>query len=231
MDDKPKKIIKKDQHDQDISLASRLDLKDFTESSAASDKKVVSREDLIAKTVASEIVKKAQAEAGGIKQNAKAIYLQVEDKMREAKEKGFAQGRQEGLASVTQELLTIKKNQRQLLAELEKNALGLIYEIAQKIIGDNLQTSEAALMGMIRQALQSALGNQLVLYIHPQDMERIKSQNADLLNALQTSQSLNIKSSENVKPLGCVIESELGTIDAQLEYQLSAIKKALDLEG
>ena len=75
-----------------------------------------------------------------------------------------------------------------------------------------------------------AMGNELTVYLNPQDYDRIKKHSAPLMSVLQTTQTLQIKASENVKPSGCIIESELGTIDAQLDYQLEAIKKALEIE-
>ena len=46
---------------------------------------------------------------------------------------------------------------------------------------------------------------------------------------LDHSSSIQIRSDEKVKPKGCIVESEVGTIDAQLENQLKAIRKALGL--
>ena len=96
-------------------------------------------------------------------------------------------------------------------------------------MGDNLQTSDDAIVGMMRNALQSTMGDQLTLFVHPNDYERIKDQETTLMNVLQATQTLNIRPTENVQESGCVIESELGTIDAQLDYQLDAIKRALGL--
>ncbi|MFH1356852.1 MAG: FliH/SctL family protein [bacterium] len=227
--EKKSKIIKQDQVDDDISLESRLDMEEFAEGNNSVEKKVYSQAELKARDVAGGIIERAQDEAQLIKEKAKNIYQQVEDRMAEAKQQGYDEGRQEGLATVTEELAKIQQTQESFMAEVEKESISVIYEIAKKIMGDNLQTSDEAIVGMMRNALQSSMGNQLTLFVHPNDYERIKDQETTLMNVLQATQTLNIRPTENVQELGCVIESELGTIDAQLDYQLDAIKRALGL--
>ncbi|MBU0506192.1 hypothetical protein KJ708_09385 [bacterium] len=227
--EKKSKIIKQDQVDDDISLESRLDMDEFAEGNNSVEKKVYSQAELKARDVAGGIIERAQDEAQLIKEKAKNIYQQVEDRMAEAKQQGYDEGRQEGLATVTEELAKIQQTQESFMAEVEKESISVIYEIAKKIMGDNLQTSDEAIVGMMRNALQSSMGNQLTLFVHPNDYERIKDQETTLMNVLQATQTLNIRPTENVQELGCVIESELGTIDAQLDYQLDAIKRALGL--
>ena len=225
--EKKSKIIKRDQVDEYISLEARLNIDEFQESKKTIDKKVISKSELSDHQKAGDIIKKAREDATLIKNKAKEIFLQVEEKMAQAKKEGFEQGRQEGLATVTEELAKIEQNHKDFLESIEKESIGLVYEIAKKIMGDNLKTSDEALVGMVRHALQSSMGDQLTLYVHPSDYERIKDKESQLMSVLQASQTLSIKATENVQESGCVIESELGTIDAQLDYQLQAIKKAL----
>jgi flagellar biosynthesis/type III secretory pathway protein FliH len=40
---------------------------------------------------------------------------------------------------------------------------------------------------------------------------------------------MNIKEDEQIPPGGCVVETEMGAVDARLETQMTAIKKALGL--
>lgn len=225
------KIIKSDKIDQDVSISSRLDMIETSNASLASDKKIISPEDLDSIKKGKKIIEDAKAKAKIIKEAAKEIYLQIEQKMEESKQQGFEQGRQEGLASVTELLTKIQNQNQDMLDNIEKEAISLVYEIAQKVIGEELKSSDKALLGMIRHALQSSMGNELTLFVHPKDYERIKAKETQLMSVLQAVQTMYIKSSENVKESGCVIESELGTIDAQLEYQLEAIRKALGVDS
>lgn len=223
------KIIKKDQVDQDLSLETRLDLKDNADVALGTSKKVIASKDLSEREQAKSIIEKAHQEAEAIKAKAKSIYQQVENKMDEAKRAGFEKGREEGQASVTEELAKVQKQQQDLLTRVEKEAIGLVYEIAQKLIGDALKDSDEAIIGMIRQALQSSMGNELTLFVNPEDFDRVKAHEQKLLGMVQAIQSLHLKASEKVRPGGCIVESELGTIDAEFDLQMEAIKRALGL--
>ncbi len=224
------KIIKKADVDQNVSLETLLDMKESAGAWVDDGQKVLSAEEATDVQQARGIIQRANKEALVIRKHAKKVYLSVQEKMEEARRSGFEQGRQEGLASVTEQLVEIRTAKQELVSKLERHAVALVYDIAQKIIGETLKLNDESLMSMVRQALQSAMGNELTVYLNPQDYDRIKKHSAPLMSVLQTTQTLQIKASENVKPSGCIIESELGTIDAQLDYQLEAIKKALEIE-
>lgn len=224
------KIIKKTDVEKEVSLEARLDMEDPELTGLASDRKVISREDMEGFDRARKIIEEAREKARIIKEGARDLFRQIEQKVAQSQKEGFEKGRQEGLARVTETLATIKKQNQQFLAGLEKKCLALVYEISQKVIGDTLKISDEALLEMIRRALQSAMGHDLTLFIHPQDFDRVKANEKQLLASIETVQTLNLKPSENVKPGGCVIESELGTIDAELDYQLEAIARALGVD-
>lgn len=225
------KLLKKEKLDEDLSLGARLDMDEFTSSDAEdAERKVISQSELSYRGLRDEILAQARAEAAEIKEHAKKLYIQVEDKVREAREKGFVEGREAGLASVTEMLAKIAKQNEAIMAGLEKDTLKIIFEMASRIIGDAFKISDEALLGMIRQALSASLGNELTVLLNPADFERVKAQQSGLMAALHGSQVLKLRPAESVKPNSCVIESELGTIEANLELQLKAMKKALGLE-
>jgi len=229
--DRMPKLLKKEKLDEDLSLGARLDMNEFTSAMPEdSERKVISQSELSYRGLRDEILGQARVEAGVIKEHAKKLYLQVEDKVREASEQGFVDGREAGLASVTEMLTKIAKQNEDAMASLEKGTLKIVFEIASRLIGDAFKVSDEALLGMIRQALSASLGNELTVLLNPADFERVKASQSTLIAALHGSQVLKLRPAEPVKLNSCVVESELGTIEADLELQLKAIKKALGLE-
>lgn len=224
------KILKKDQIDEEVSLVGRLELEAFADDLGEIDNKIISPQTLVEKHKKQEILDGARKEAAAIREEARQLYLTVENKIKEASEKGHAEGREEGLASVTELLAKIRKDQEEVLKDLEKQALNLVVEIAHKVLGDALKTSDEALLGLIREALKESMGNELVVMVNPDDFEKMREKQNSLLTALQGSQTLQIKASAAVRPGSCMIESELGTLEAQLDLQLAAIKRALGIE-
>ena len=87
-----------------------------------------------------------------------------------------------------------------------------------------------AVVDLIRQALHAAIGQKIMILVNPKDLEEVKKNQVNLMQALDASKTLQIRADEKVAPHGCLIETEIGTIDAQLATQLAAIRKALGIE-
>lgn len=177
-----------------------------------------------------EILSRAVTQATAIRDKARRLYAKVEDVIRNAHAKGYESGREEGLASVTQTVLTLKSEHARILEGLEKEAVNLVYEIARKIIGEAFRTDDDALTGMVRQALNASMGEHLTVFLSPSDYQRIREQKSQLLSAVAGVKSFTLKPMESVKAGSCVIESDMGTVEADLEKQLAAIARALGIE-
>lgn len=223
------KIIKKGDVDDKVGLSSRLDMIESAESVSTVGKKIISEEDLHEMKQAQKIMDKAMAEAKLIRTKAKELYLQVEEKMAEARQQGFERGFEEGKATVTERLVEIHKQNEEFLKQLEKHVLNLVCEISEKIIGERIQASDQVLLGMVKQALLAVMGSKLTIYLNSDDLERLRGQEPKLTACLDAMQTMSLRSSANVIKGGCVIESEMGTIDAQLEIQMNAIRRALGI--
>lgn len=221
------KVIKSQNLDDALSLEAKLNMSDSAHVDFGFDKKIIHSQDFQLKTEADDVLKKALLDADKIKKRAKQIYLDVEKRVRESEAKGYEDGRQEGLQALTEMALNLQKKNQEVLAKLEKQALELVFEMGRKVIGESFVASNEALLGMIRQALQAVMGNQLVVLVHPLDYQRIQAEQKNLMTALHGSQTLILKPAETVQPNSCLIESEMGTLEANLEKQLLAIKNAL----
>ena len=232
MDEEPQsKIIKAKSAEQDLDLAEQLDMSGFTEADTGlTDKKVLSATDLELSIKGREILAKVHREAQAIMDRAKQLYLKVEDKVREAKAQGFAEGREEGLASVTELLVQVRAENLQRATSYEHEAVKLVFELARKIIGDSFQMSEDSLIAMIRQVLSQSTGSELVVLLHPNDFERVKKEQSRLMTELHGSQKLSLRPAETVKPNSCIVESDLCSIEADLDTQLAVLKTVLGIE-
>jgi flagellar biosynthesis/type III secretory pathway protein FliH len=77
--------------------------------------------------------------------------------------------------------------------------------------------------------MSDAVGEKITVRLNPKDYEKIKKNEAEFLKSLENVKSLSFREDEAVAKGGCLVQTEIGTIDAQLDTQLSAIKKALGL--
>lgn len=197
----------------------------------AGEKAVIRKDVFKASQEAQKIVDEARLEAQKIKEHAKSLLAKVEQESERSKSQGREEGREEGLGEVSELLLKAHDEKDKMFEGLEKSIVNLVYDISEKIIGKELREREGAILDLIRQALRAAMGQHIVIMVSPADYENVRQGQAALMQVLDASRTIQIRHDESVKPGGCVIETEVGTIDARLETQLAAIRKALGIES
>lgn len=188
---------------------------------------VVDREVLEAKDQAEQILAQAQEEAKKIKAEAQEILDQVKAESEKAREQGRAEGHEEGLENVLEMLLRVKELRAQLFQDNEAEMIRLVFAIAKKVVGREFSENDKAILNVIRLAINDAVGEKLIVKVNPKDYEKIKKNEKELLGSLEDHLTVHFREDEHVEVGGCIVDTEIGTIDAQLETQLRAIKKAL----
>ena len=215
---------------------SKMALKDRVESDIATPVRtmrslggVIDREVLEAEDKAKGILELAQQDAAKIKEEAREILSQVKDEMKRSKKEGFENGKQEGLETGLEMLQRVKELRAQLFSDNEKEIIKLVFEISKKVIGREFSENDKAIMNVIRLALTDAVGDKISVRLNPKDYETIKKNEKELTSTVESGTTLVFRDDDEVQLGGCIVDTDIGTIDAQLETQLNAIKKALGL--
>ncbi len=215
---------------------SRLDLKDRVEAdiptpvgSPRAAGAVIDREIITAEAQAKEIISQAREDAKKIKLEAKDLLSQVQAEMEKSKQEGMEIGKQEGLQNALEMLVRVKELRTKLFSDNEREIVKLVFEIAKKVIGREFTENDKAILNVIRLALTDAVGDKIIVRLNSEDYGKVKKNEKELLSALDSSVVLSFREDDEVKPGGCIVDTDIGTIDAQLETQLNAIKKALGL--
>jgi type III secretion protein L len=170
---------------------------------------------------AREILQKAQGEAEEI------IRKAIEQREKEKKD-GFQEGYQEGLAQVTELLVKARTEYEQMLRTGSKDMLELSFKIAEKIIGKQLELDKSIIMDIVAQALQTVRqSKQITVRVNPEDSKALKATKEELLELLGHGRVIDVVEDKKVEKGGCIIESEVGIVDAQLSKQLDRLKKVL----
>ena len=176
----------------------------------------------------------------------KISQVELEKVEKDAFDSGFADGKKigfdEGLERATQNLQPhislFEKLVKELLQEKESfyeenefYIVKLAIEIAKKIIQRELTQNPEILLYVVREALKRIADNgRIVIRTNPEDLELIKGDKDLMQNHLLVFEHVDFVSSEKIQRGGCVIESESGIVDAQMDVQLEKIEQSL-LEG
>ncbi len=224
------KILKSTEYKSKIDLKTRVEAEEtpqYFESSGSS--MIVSKDILDSQDKAKQILEEARTQANEVKKEAKAILNQVQEEMEKARKKGEEEGYQEGLQQALEYLHQIHLLREKMFSDIEPQVVKLTFSIAEKVIGQQVHQNETAIYEIVRQALDAALGHKISIRLNPEDYAQVKKNESILLSRVDSSKTVSFKEDESIQQGGCIVESEVGAIDAQLNTQLNAIKKALGL--
>jgi type III secretion protein L len=173
----------------------------------------------------------ARAEArliiAAAEEDAAAIRERAETSARESREAAYREGSETALGEWNTLLLETRDRRDQALASVERDLLRLAVKIAEKIIGREIKGDRQAIVDIVANALRHARRNEMItVRVNPADLPVIE-EHGQRLDRPGREQFLDIVPDPRVAAGGCVIESESGAIDAQLETQLRVLERAL----
>jgi type III secretion protein L len=169
---------------------------------------------------AEELLRKAGEEAGRIKLEAGAAYA-------EEKRRGYADGQEEGRLELAEHMLDTVGKALDYLESLEGDMVTLVTEAIKKILGD--LPHKDIVSGVVRKALSLAQSQRRVtLRVSVQDKPAVQEQLAALMREYASIEFAEVIDDARLKPGDCLLESELGVIDAGLATQIKAISNTLE---
>lgn len=184
---------------------------------------------------AEAIIKDAQLEAERILAQASAQAAGVQDQLfamalESAREElaGQVDPEQavatEELRSAAQALQTVAEElalqQSMHAARLEEAILDIAFEVAEKVLGSEVQARPELVVESVRQALARMSDNDLTIRVHPDDMPIVQEAMWELRNERNTGDMLSFQQDARVDRGGCIVESENGSVDARLSTKL-----------
>jgi len=170
------------------------------------------------------------------RQEADGLFQQT---LAEAHQQGYAAGYQDGKAQAlldeeekiqtAQHVLSAAYREKErIIGEAEPFLVELSIDVARKIIGDELRANEEAVLDIVRRALRrSRMHGEVSVYVSQRDFEWIQEQRSHLLALLDGQAELAVYPDHTVTAGGCVIRTQLGSVDARVDTQLAEIKQAL----
>lgn len=182
---------------------------------------VVNAEVFDAHQSAHAIIEAAKKQAQELIDAAQVEKEKVFDEAREA-------GRQQGLAQVSEQLVRAKLLQTQVLQQAEKEIVALACKVAEKIIGKDLERSPELVVEICATAIETVRGaQQIVIRVNPKDAAILREHKPRMMELIGRVREIAIKEDADVARFGCIIETDSGTIDAQLVTQLEMLTNVL----
>jgi len=182
---------------------------------------VLNAEEYEAHTQAKQIVLDAQRRADEIK--AEAIRY---------KEEVFAKAREEAKADVqarqAEEIARAKMEAGQIVANAEHDVVELALQIANKLIGRDLERDPELVMEICANAIQVARASKAMTFrVNPEDGKLLREKRPRLMELIGRQVDLAIRDDSEIERGGCVIQTDYGTIDAQIRTQFEMLRTLL----
>jgi flagellar assembly protein FliH len=170
-----------------------------------------------AKSEAQKIVEKALQEARAVRE--------------EAREQGKREGREESAARLEEALATLNaavKERKTIIKDAEGELLRLSLKIAEQIIRSEVSLHRDVSLNIVSEAIGRVSDReQIIVRVNREDAEYLKRYKDRLAGMLDGVKSFSIIEDSNVEPGGCIIETNLGFVDARISTKLKAIEEAL----
>ncbi|MBQ9451783.1 MAG: HrpE/YscL family type III secretion apparatus protein [Desulfovibrio sp.] len=168
---------------------------------------------------AQSVLDDARAEAERIRQRAEVAYEQRQ-------KQGYDDGVMEGQMQQAEKMLETSMQAVEYLEGLERQIVEVVTTAVRKIVGD-LDDKER-IVRVVRTALEQVRGRQRVLVrVCPEEEPHVREALAPMLVSASVSAGIELVADQRMKPGSCMLESEMGVVDASLEVQLKAIENAL----
>jgi type III secretion protein L len=159
----------------------------------------------------------------------RAAKNQIAEALQEAREKGFKEGFEEGLSSLNQHILALDQELKVLRKEVQEKILPLSLKAARKIMGEELKMHPDRIVDIVLNSLRPVTQHRkIIIYANKTDLQHLEEEKPKLKKIFEHLDSLSIQERDDIEPGGCMIETEAGIINAQLETQWRALESAFE---
>ncbi|MCB9654206.1 MAG: type III secretion system stator protein SctL [Deltaproteobacteria bacterium] len=174
---------------------------------------------------------RAHAIIGEAEERAQRILDDAEEQADQTRQRGYEEGREEGRAEFTQQITKALLGLDRLAQALEPSYVRLVRTCVSEIIGEALKMTDDAIVEIVRRALRDTRQQrEVIVRVNPDDVEMLRRNERRLLEMLARANTIDIREDPTVDRGGCIVVTELGTIDATLDKQLDALEAALETE-
>ena len=185
--------------------------------------KVIEREVRTAKQQAQQILAEAEARA-------RAILEEAEQAHARAVEEGYREGYEKGLAEWLTAIREVQVQMQHLVEQAKPELIRLAVRVAEKILRQQLADDPTRLLPMIDEAfrsLRAQKGATILLRVHPNDRSMLEAHRKRWLDRMPWIGELQVIADEEIRPGGCRIETDFGSVDLTLETQIRVIERHL----
>ena len=184
--------------------------------------KVIKKDEFSKVVEIDQILELAKLDIEKVKENTK---IECDELKKEAEKKGF----DEGLQKLNHHIAKLDEAIANLNTEYEEKIFQISLKAIKKIISEELKLHPDQIKKIIEQSLKPVYEHHTIkIYVSKTDYPMLEKEKENIKKILKQVKSFSLEPRDDILPGGCIIETEGGIINAQLENQLRAIESAFE---
>ena len=147
--------------------------------------------------------------------------------VKDSYEKEYAERLAEKYESVNKIITQIDKKIAEYEPAFEKIVSSLSIAIAEKIVKKEIER-ETIINDVLKESIRRVIGsNKIFVRLNPSDIERINLESQIQFND-DSYKNIKFEPDEHIEKGGCLVQTEIGSVDARISSQFSEIRKQLE---
>lgn len=188
----------------------------------APNKKVIPAHEFSTALDAVEVLKKVQ-------EDAEKYRIEISTECEKLKEQSQKEGFEAGFKDWIEHIARLETEMLNTRKELEKMILPVALKAAKKIIGREMELSENVIVDIVSNCLKSVSTHKKInIYVNKKELDILEANRPQLKQIFEGLETLSIRERADIQPGGCIIETEAGIINAQLDNQWRVLEKAFE---
>ncbi|PTY00938.1 HrpE/YscL family type III secretion apparatus protein [Verrucomicrobia bacterium LW23] len=180
---------------------------------------VIKPADYTALLTAETLLAEAHAESEKLRADAKVVY-------ETEKKRGYEAGLDEGREQIATQLMENAMSSVNSMAAMEERIVDVVIRSLRKILGE--MDDREVVTKVVQRALEMVRNQkQVLLRVSPGDFDAIQSRLDDFMRQFPAIDVIDVKQDSRLKAGGCILETDMGMVEASVDVQIEAIKTAL----
>ncbi|WP_461211047.1 HrpE/YscL family type III secretion apparatus protein [Desulfocurvus sp. DL9XJH121] len=182
--------------------------------------KVIKAEDFARMVEANDLLEEARKLHEKMVAEAHEIY-------ESQKSRGYEEGLEEGRMEHAAKVFEVASKSLDFFEKLEKSVVRIVSDSLEKVLGELDQ--DELILRVVKSGLAIARNERrVVVRVCPEQHETVEAATSELLRHFAAIRLLDVVADPRLKMGDCLVESEMGVVDAGLDTQMAALKRVME---
>lgn len=170
-------------------------------------------------------------EANALLEEARTLYERITAEAHEVfeaqKAQGYEKGLEEGRLEHAEKIFEVAAQSLDFFEKLEHSVVRIVTDALERIVGE--MDDKDLILRVVKSGLAIARNERrVVVRVCPEQAPAVEASTSELLRHFAGIRLLDVVADSRLKKNDCLVESEMGVVDAGVETQLAALKRVME---